>query len=203
LLRAVGAVATLPHMKPPEHKPPKGGDLELRHFLVEAFERQMVHFRVLIQEQAKAMSQISDALTALTISVDAAIARVTADLGNSAANIALIADLRAKLDALDAAIQPPEVLPGVLVTTLTAPVVVATAGEQTVDLSWAVVPSATGYRVMRATIPGGPYRTVATPTALAFQDTGLVEGATMYYVVHATTSAGYGANSVEVKAVVL
>ena len=62
------------------------------------------------------------------------------------------------------------------------------------------MPGATTYNVKRATVSGGPYTTVASPTTTAYADSGLTNGTTYYYVVTAVTSQGESPNSVEVAA---
>src|SRR6185295_2024410 len=57
------------------------------------------------------------------------------------------------------------------------------AGNRRVSLTWSASPRATSYAVRRATTPGGPYVAVATPTALSYVDTDLINEATYYYVV--------------------
>jgi fibronectin type 3 domain-containing protein len=76
----------------------------------------------------------------------------------------------------------------------------ATAGNAQVSLSWNASTGATSYNVKRSTTSGGPYTTVASPTATNYTDTGLTNGTTYYYVVSAVNSAGESANSTEVSA---
>ena len=55
------------------------------------------------------------------------------------------------------------------------------------------------YNVKRATSAGGPYSTIASPTASTFTDTGLNNGTTYYYVVSAVdTSSNESGDSSEV-----
>jgi beta-glucanase (GH16 family) len=71
-------------------------------------------------------------------------------------------------------------------------------GDTEVFLSWdASTSGATGYNVKRATSSGGPYTTVASPTANSHTDTGLSGCTTYYYVVSATNSMGETTNSTE------
>ncbi|MEI9976176.1 MAG: hypothetical protein WDO73_31475 [Ignavibacteriota bacterium] len=52
----------------------------------------------------------------------------------------------------------------------------------------------------RATISGGPYTTLGSPTTTTYADSGLTNGATYYYVVSATNTAGTGPDSAELAA---
>jgi hypothetical protein len=85
-------------------------------------------------------------------------------------------------------------------STLAAPPtgVTATPGARRVALAWSAATGATGYTVLRATVPGGPYTQIATPTGTTYTNTGLTTGTTYYYVVRSRNAAGAGANSVEV-----
>ena len=60
-------------------------------------------------------------------------------------------------------VQPPDTPTGL----------VATPGNAQVVLSWTAAARATSYNVKRATVSGGPYTTVGTPTATSFTNTGL------------------------------
>ncbi len=76
------------------------------------------------------------------------------------------------------------------------------AGAGLINLSWNAATFATGYNVKRATVSGGPYTTIAPNIATTtFGDSGLVAGATYYYVVSAVNATGEGANSAQVSAV--
>jgi hypothetical protein len=55
-------------------------------------------------------------------------------------------------------------------------------------LSWKPVSGATGYKVKRATVAGGPYTTVASTSTPSYTDTGLTNNSTYYYLVTATNS---------------
>lgn len=70
-------------------------------------------------------------------------------------------------------------------------------GSGSVDLTWAAAIGATGYKVKRATVSGGPYITVATTTSTAYSDSGLTNGVTYFYVVSAGNPAGDSADSAE------
>lgn len=78
--------------------------------------------------------------------------------------------------------------------------VLATAGDQQVVLGWTASNSATSYNVKRATVTGGPYSTVASPTTPGYTDTGLTDGTAYFYVVTAVNAAGESSNSTEVSA---
>jgi fibronectin type 3 domain-containing protein len=76
----------------------------------------------------------------------------------------------------------------------------ATAGNAQVSLSWTASSGATSYNVKRATVSGGPYTTIASPTTTSYMDTTAVNGTTYYYVVSAVNANGESANSTEVSA---
>ncbi len=71
----------------------------------------------------------------------------------------------------------------------------ATAGNAQVALSWTASVGATSYNVKRATVTGGPYTTIASPTTTSHTDTTVVNGTTYYYVVSAVNAGGESANS--------
>ncbi len=73
----------------------------------------------------------------------------------------------------------------------------ASASGASVALTWQPVFGATGYKVKRASAPGGPYATVATP-ALP-QHTDSTGGAPGFYVVSATGPLGEGPDSAELR----
>ena len=77
----------------------------------------------------------------------------------------------------------------------------ATPGNAQVSLSWTASSGATSYNVKQATVSGGPYTTIASGVATTnYNNTGLSNGTTYYYVVSAANSSGEGANSSEVSA---
>jgi fibronectin type 3 domain-containing protein len=76
----------------------------------------------------------------------------------------------------------------------------ATAGTGSVTVSWSSVTGATGYRIRRSTVNGGPYTTVAAVSGTAWLNTGLSAGTTYYYVVAAFNTSGDGPNSAQVSA---
>ncbi len=91
--------------------------------------------------------------------------------------------------------------------TLTAPTppavptnLVATPGDSMVGLTWSAASGGMSYNVKRATVSGGSYTTVANVTTTSFDDTGLVNGTTYYYVVSAVNVSGESANSGQVGA---
>jgi fibronectin type 3 domain-containing protein len=69
-----------------------------------------------------------------------------------------------------------------------------------INLSWTASSGATSYNVKRATVSGGPYTTIASPTTTSYTDTTAVNGTTYYYVVSAVNSSGESANSSQVSA---
>lgn len=76
----------------------------------------------------------------------------------------------------------------------------ATAGNAQVSLAWTASTGTTSYNVKRATVNGGPYTTIASPTTTSYTDTTAVNGTTYYYVVAATNAAGTSTNSTQVSA---
>lgn len=76
----------------------------------------------------------------------------------------------------------------------------ATAGNAQVALTWNAVNGATSYNVKRATVSGGPYTTVSSPTSATYTDTSVTNGTTYYYVVTAVNAQGESAASNEARA---
>lgn len=75
----------------------------------------------------------------------------------------------------------------------------ATAGNGQVTLSWNAASGATGYVVKRSGASGGPYTVVANNlTATSFNNSGLVNGTTYFYVASAVNASGESANSAQV-----
>ena len=74
------------------------------------------------------------------------------------------------------------------------PTVTATADNSNghINLSWGIVPGATGYTVSRGTSASGPFTAVSTnQTAATYTDsTGLTAGTVYYYVVSASNAGG-------------
>jgi hypothetical protein len=79
---------------------------------------------------------------------------------------------------------------------------VASAGDGRVALSWTASPEpdVAGYRVYRGLATGGPYELVAAPVSPAYEDLGLTNGVTVYYVVTAQDGRFESAPSAEVAA---
>jgi alpha-tubulin suppressor-like RCC1 family protein len=76
----------------------------------------------------------------------------------------------------------------------------ARAGNGSATLTWAPSSAATTYVLERSTLSGGPYSTVpggADVAGTTFQDAGLTNGKTYYYVVEAVNSFGQSQKSVE------
>lgn len=60
-----------------------------------------------------------------------------------------------------------------------------------INLTWAAVTGATGYKLQRSTSPGGPYTEIGgTLTTSNYTDTGLIAGTRYYYIVRALFSGG-------------
>src|SRR5271168_2506187 len=76
----------------------------------------------------------------------------------------------------------------------------ATAGNAQVNLAWSVSTGATTYHVKRATVSGGPYTQIATPSSTTLVDSGLTNGTKYFYVASAVNSKGESANSAETSA---
>ena len=77
----------------------------------------------------------------------------------------------------------------------------AVPGNAHVTISWHPAFGGTSYNVLRSTTSGGPYTIIATnQTALNYQDVGLDNNITYYYVVSAVNAEGPSPNSVEVSA---
>lgn len=85
--------------------------------------------------------------------------------------------------------------------TLAAPTgVAAIAGDTRAILNWNTASGASSYNVKRATSSGGPYTTVANPTAATWTDTGRTNGTTYYYVVSSVNGGTESVNSTQVSA---
>jgi hypothetical protein len=77
--------------------------------------------------------------------------------------------------------------------------VVATAGVNSVSLTWDAAAGATGYNVLRGTA-SGVYTVTNRVSATSFVDSTAVGGTPYYYVVQGTNTSGAGASSLEVTA---
>jgi glucuronoarabinoxylan endo-1,4-beta-xylanase len=71
-----------------------------------------------------------------------------------------------------------------------APSLTALPHNQQVELSWTAPDGALSYKVKRATTSGGPYSTIATPTATHYADSSVVNGTPCFYVVSAVNAGG-------------
>jgi beta-galactosidase len=75
---------------------------------------------------------------------------------------------------------------------------IATSGNAQASLRWDLIFDATSYNIKRAVTSNGPYTTIANTTAVAFNNTGLNNGTTYYYMVSAVNAYGQSADSSEV-----
>lgn len=66
-----------------------------------------------------------------------------------------------------------------------------------VQLSWAGVSGASGYRVKRSLTNGGPYANIGNANTTTYSDLSVTNGTTYYYVVSATNSLGESLNSAQ------
>jgi autotransporter-associated beta strand protein len=77
----------------------------------------------------------------------------------------------------------------------------ATAGNGQVALSWSASSGATGYNVKRSTLSGSNYTIIVPNTvATSYNDTGVTNWTTYYYVVSAINAGGEGMNSAQAAA---
>lgn len=76
----------------------------------------------------------------------------------------------------------------------------AEAGDREVRLRWNASVRASGYRVRRSTVSGGPYTGVGESAELSFVDRGVSNGTTYYYVVAAFNAGGESPLSEEASA---
>jgi len=89
----------------------------------------------------------------------------------------------------------------VTATPIAAPTgLVATPGNNHVQLSWTAVTGATGYDVQRSTTSGSGYASIATPGTNSHDDLTAFNGVTYYYIVKATNANGLSLASSEVSA---
>ncbi len=76
----------------------------------------------------------------------------------------------------------------------------ATPDNAKVVLNWAASDGAASYNVKRATVSGGPYTTIFNSSITNYEDIGVTNGTTYYYVVSAVNAGGESSNSAEVSA---
>jgi fibronectin type 3 domain-containing protein len=77
----------------------------------------------------------------------------------------------------------------------------AAVSSSQINLAWNMVTNAASYNVKRSTTNGGPYVIIATGvTATNYDDTGLADDTTYFYVVSAVNAGGESASSVQVSA---
>lgn len=80
--------------------------------------------------------------------------------------------------------------------------VTLTGNNTDVRLNWTAVSGANSYKVKRATVNGGPYTLIASPSTNTYTDTGSkTQGTTYYYVVSTVNVTGEGPNSSQVSIV--
>jgi alpha-tubulin suppressor-like RCC1 family protein/fibronectin type 3 domain-containing protein len=79
----------------------------------------------------------------------------------------------------------------------------ATPSGSQVALSWTASSGATSYNVKRSTVSGSGYATVNSPSGASYTNTGLISGATYYYVVSALNGGGESANSSQATATLI
>jgi hypothetical protein len=84
-------------------------------------------------------------------------------------------------------------------SSLTAPQnLAAAAGPEQAVLTWNPVTNASGYKIKRGSLSGGPYATIAGATSASYTDTGLTDGTIYYYVVSALNVSEESPDSSEV-----
>jgi cellulose 1,4-beta-cellobiosidase len=76
----------------------------------------------------------------------------------------------------------------------------ATPGDSQVSLSWAASTFATSYNVKRAAAIDGPYNSIGSTAGLTYDDLGLNNAQTYYYVVAAVGAGGPGFDTSPVSA---
>ena len=77
----------------------------------------------------------------------------------------------------------------------------AQVNDGSAELTWAPTSTANAYRVKRSNSSGGPYQTVTTVGGNSYQNSGLTNGQTYYYVISAINQAGEGAVSAQITVV--
>jgi len=76
----------------------------------------------------------------------------------------------------------------------------AIAGNAAVALSWTASNGTERYHLKRSMTSGGPFSEIAVPTSTSFNDLGLANGATYFYVISASNPAGQSNDSPQVSA---
>ena len=79
----------------------------------------------------------------------------------------------------------------------------ATPTNLSIALQWSASANASGYNLQRSLTNGGPYSILAGLPTTNYSDTAVSPGVTYYYVVSATNSAAFSANSLQASAVPL
>ncbi len=77
---------------------------------------------------------------------------------------------------------------------------IAVAGNGEVDLSWTGSADAAEYRIYRAGTSGGPYTQIGTSSVVSYNDPGLPNGVSVFYVVSAANAAGESPFSTQAEA---
>ena len=81
-----------------------------------------------------------------------------------------------------------------------APGLTAVPATRRLSLNWNASPGATNYVLQSSTTSGGPYAPIVSTTNISDVNTGLINGATYYYVVYAVGPYGQSPLSVETNA---
>ena len=116
--------------------------------------------------------------------------------GTNSASMSLIDDVKVKDSSL-------VVLP-VPLTPFAPKALTITTDTGSATLSWRAVDGASGYRVKRGTVAGGPYVTLpAVVSGISFNDGPLSNGVTYYYRVYAFNDAGTSDDSKEASATLM
>ncbi len=81
----------------------------------------------------------------------------------------------------------------------------ALSRDSKVDLTWtatATSGSSIYYNIKRSTTEGGPYSTIATTSAITYEDSSVISGLTYYYVVSAVVNGAESPNSNEASVII-
>ncbi|MEI7899521.1 MAG: DUF6055 domain-containing protein, partial [bacterium] len=76
----------------------------------------------------------------------------------------------------------------------------ATSTSSLVNLRWTAAAKATGYKVKRSLVSGGPYFVIGTVAVTNYADSAVTNGTAYHYVVSATNNVGESANSAQASA---